>query len=248
MFDHHQNCALAATLIDRMAGMLRGADLSTPVPTCPGWDLARLVTHLGGIHRWAVQLVESRAQERVAPTKGERGPDLVEWLAAGAIPVAGLAAANASDRMWAWGKEQTVGFWSRRLVHETAIHYADAALALGVPVDIEAEIAADGIDELLDNLPHATWNEKTALLRGSGSLHFHGNSDGAEWMIELGDNGYSWHHGHAKGSVAVRGTTVDLYLLLYRRAGLADAGPAGSRFEVFGDRAVAEHWLDCASV
>jgi len=248
MFNHQQNCALAATLIDRMAGMLRGADLSTPVPTCPGWDLSRLVTHLGGIHRWAVQLVESRAQERVAPAKGERGPDLVEWLAAGAIPVAGLAAAPAADRMWAWGKEQSVGFWSRRLVHETAIHYADAAIAVGAPVEIESDIAADGVDELLDNLPFATWNEKIAQLRGSGSLHFHGNSDGAEWMIELNDSGYSWHHGHAKGSVAVRGTTVDLYLLLYRRLGLGDAGAEGARFEVFGEREVVEHWLECAGV
>lgn len=243
MFTHQQHCALAATLIDRMVGMLRTADLSTPVPTCPGWDLSRLVTHLGGIHRWAVQLVETRAQTRVAPVRSERGADLVEWLAAGAPPIAGLAAANADDPMWAWGKDQTVGFWSRRLVHETAIHSADAALALGVTPQIDPAVALDGIDELLDNLPYATWNDKIAQLRGSSTLHLHGDSDGAEWVIALNPNGFTWKREHLKADVAVRAETVELYLLAYRRRSLEQANA-----EVFGDRAVLEHWLECAAV
>jgi uncharacterized protein (TIGR03083 family) len=226
-------------LINRTADLLRSADLSTPVPTCPAWDLSRLVTHLGGIHRWAVQLIESRAQERVAPVKGERGDDLVAWLAAGAPPVAGLASQNPDDRMWAWGKEQTVGFWSRRLVHETAIHYADAAIALGVTPQIEAEIAADGIDENLDNLPFAVWSPGIANLKGSDSIHLHGDTDGAEWMIQLTPTGFTWEHAHGKGTVAVRGATADLYLLLQRRATLE-----GGRFEIFGERAVIDHWLE----
>lgn len=237
--DHQQNCAIAATLIDRMAGLLRGADLSTPVPTCPGWDLGRLVTHVGGIHRWAVQLVESLAQERIAPAKSERGEDLVAWLAAGALPVAGLVSANPADRMWAWGKDQTVGFWSRRLVHETAVHYADAAIALGVEPQIEAPIAIDGIDENLENLPFAAWSPTVANLRGTDSIHLHGtDTEHAEWMIQLGDSGYTFEHAHGKGSVAVRGTAVDLYLLLQGRRTLDS-----DRFELFGDSAVIEFWL-----
>jgi len=240
MSDHQQNCAIAATLIDRMAGLLRDADLSTPVPTCPGWDLSRLVIHLGGLPRWAVQLVTTRAQERVAPTKAERGDDLVAWLAAGALPVAGLVSENPSDRMWAWGKEQNVGFWSRRLVHETAVHYADAAFALGVEPQIEAPIAIDGIDENLENLPFAAgWSPTIANLRGTDSIHLHGTDvEDAEWMIQLNDSGYTVDHAHGKGSVAVRGAVVDLYLLLQGRRSL-DSG----RFELFGDRAVIDFWL-----
>ncbi|MEI7990887.1 MAG: maleylpyruvate isomerase family mycothiol-dependent enzyme [Actinomycetota bacterium] len=241
--DHQQNCAIAATLIDRMTGLLSEADLSTPVPTCPGWDLARLITHVGGIHRWAVQLVEARAQERVAPTKGERGDNLVAWLAAGALPVAGLVTADPNDRMWSWGKEQTVGFWSRRLLHETAVHYADAAIALGVEPQIEAPIAIDGIDESLGNLPFATWSPTVANLRGTDSIHLHGtDTEGAEWMIQMNDSGYTFDHSHGKGSVAVRGTAVDLYLLLQSRRSLDS-----DRFETFGDRAVIEFWLANAS-
>lgn len=238
--DHQQNCAIAITLTDRMAGLLRGADLSTPVPTCPGWDLTRLVTHAGGIHRWAAQLVATLPQERQAPTKADRGDDLVEWFAAGTLSVAEIVSADPTARMWAWGKEQNVGFWSRRLVHETAIHYADAAIALGVEPVIEAPIAIDGIDENLENLPFASgWSPTVANLRGADSIHLHGtDAEGAEWMIQLNENGYTFDHSHGKGSVAVRGAVADLYLLLQGRRSL-DSG----RFELFGDRAVIEFWL-----
>ena len=105
-----------------------------------------MVTHAGGLPRWAAQLVTARAQERVAPAKADRGDDLVAWLAGGASLVAGLVSENPTDRMWAWGKEQNVGFWSRRMVHEFAVHYADAAIALGLEPEIAAPIAIDGID------------------------------------------------------------------------------------------------------
>ena len=214
------------------------------MPTCPGWDLGRLITHVGGIHRWAVQLVESRAQERVAPVKGERGDDLVEWLASGALPVAGLVSANPDDPMWAWGKDQHVRFWSRRLVHETAVHYADAAIALGVEPEIDAAIARDGIDEFLENLPCATFAPNLANLKGSDSIHLHGTDiDHAEWMIQLTADGFTFDHSHAKGSVAVRGAAKDLYLLMQRRRSLTD-----SRFEIFGDQKVMEFWLANSSL
>jgi len=28
-----------------------GADLTTPVPSCPGWNVGQLLRHLGGAHR-----------------------------------------------------------------------------------------------------------------------------------------------------------------------------------------------------
>jgi len=244
MSEHQQHCAVAATLIDQMAGMLRGVDLSTPVPTCPGWDLQRLVVHLGGIHRWAAQLVEARAPERAAPVKSDRGDDLVEWLAAGALPVAAMAAAPGDDAMWSWGADQHVRFWSRRMVHETAVHFADAAMAVGEPLHLDAALAIDGIDELLENLPYATFSESVRNLRGADSIHLHGtDTDHAEWMIQLHDAGFSWEHAHGKGSVAVRGTAIDLYLLLWGRRSLQSGA-----FETFGDESVMRFWLEHARV
>ena len=36
-------------------------DLERPVPTCPGWTFRQLATHVGRGHRWAAQIVATRA-------------------------------------------------------------------------------------------------------------------------------------------------------------------------------------------
>ena len=56
---------------DRFFAELRGCtaefariidgDLERPVPTCPGWRFQQLATHLGRGHRWAAQIVATRA-------------------------------------------------------------------------------------------------------------------------------------------------------------------------------------------
>jgi hypothetical protein len=43
-------------------------------------------------------------------------------------------------------------WWIRRLLHETTVHRADAALAVAEPYELAPEIAADGIDEWLGRL------------------------------------------------------------------------------------------------
>jgi hypothetical protein len=43
---------------NRMLGeLLRGADWSVPVPTCPGWTLLQLLRHVGRGDRWAAQII-----------------------------------------------------------------------------------------------------------------------------------------------------------------------------------------------
>jgi hypothetical protein len=65
--------------------------------------------------------------------------------AAGAARLAATVQQAGPDaRVWTWADDQTAGFWLRRMVHETVIHRADAALALRRAT----EIASDGITEL----------------------------------------------------------------------------------------------------
>lgn len=47
-------------------------------------------------------------------------------------------------------EDQTVGFWIRRLTHETVIHRFDLEDALGAPTTpLDPELAVDGVDEVL---------------------------------------------------------------------------------------------------
>lgn len=244
--DHAWHCDRLATAVEAFVGAVRAADLSTAVPTCPGWDLAELLRHQGVVHRWAAHHVAHLAPTRVP--SDELGIDippdastLPSWLEEGGEAlVATLRAADPDAPMWAWGADQHARFWSRRQLHETVVHGADAQLALGHEPPIAADVAVDGVDELLANIASAGYfAPNTEKLRGDGeTVHFHCTDTDGEWMITLLPDRYEWTHGHGKGTVAVRGRAADLLLLTYNRRARTDA-----RFEVFGDEALLDFWL-----
>jgi uncharacterized protein (TIGR03083 family) len=245
---HDAYCDALGPAIERMADAVRGADLSAPVPTCPGWSLADLIEHTGIIHRWAAEMVRQLSPERLdrermdvpVPAPEERA----DWLASGADDVvAAFRAADPDASMWAWGAEQLARFWPRRMLHETTVHRADAELALGRHPAIAPEVAVDGIDELLENLPYAArFRPRVKELRGTGeTIHLHATDadDAGEWTIRLEPDGFSVKGDHAKGTVAVRGSAGDLLLLLYGRRRLDD-----DRLSRFGDEPLLGWWLE----
>ncbi|MGQ0802466.1 MAG: maleylpyruvate isomerase family mycothiol-dependent enzyme [Actinomycetota bacterium] len=243
---HERYCHALDAEIARMADVVRGGDLSTRVPTCPDWSLADLVEHTGIVHRWAAEMVRQLSPERLdrermdvpVPEVSAR-PD---WLADGATDVvAAFRGADPNASMWAWGADKHVRFWPRRMLHETTVHRADAELALGRDPVIAADVAVEGIDELLENLPHAArFRPQVRELRGDGeSLHFHCTDADGEWTIRLAPDGFSYERDHAKGTVAVRGAAADLLLLLYGRR-----APSDDRFDRFGDDALLSRWLE----
>lgn len=136
--------------------------LGAPVPTCPGWSLLDLLAHLGTVHRWAVAAVTGDEATFAAPehveTEGRTHADPLAWLRHGSAELeAALAAAPADLAARTFLKEAPAPreFWARRQCHETTIHALDAIAALEerFPVADDAwfgaELAADGIDELL---------------------------------------------------------------------------------------------------
>lgn len=94
---------------------VQGADPTTPVPSCPGWNLADLVKHTGSVQRWFAVLLRKEIQQ--PPTSRDvdlqlppRPEDYPDWLAASAVEAAGAFAATAPDTpMWAWGPTSTPG-------------------------------------------------------------------------------------------------------------------------------------------
>ena len=248
---HNEHVAALVIEIDSFVAALRDADLATPVPSCPGWDLAELTRHQGRVHRWAEWHVRHLAQERRSSDDLEiTVPDdtaaLADWLAAGGAQIVDtLQRCDPDAVMWAWGADQHARFWSRRQVHDTLVHRADAQLALGAIPAMNPALAIDAIDELFDNLPSAAYfAPNVANLRGDGeTIHLHCTDSDGEWMIRLNADGFSYEHAHGKGDVAVRGTACDLLLLSYNRYSNTDP-----RFEIFGDTAVLDRWLTNAAL
>ncbi len=228
----------------RIAGIV-AADPSAVVPACPGWDVRDLVVHLGGVHRWVLECVETaapparaRATDPVPDTPDD--PDaLAAWLIDGATTLADvLAGRDPSEPTWTPFRvdDPTVAFWIRRQTHETSVHRVDAEDAVDSRTPIEPVIAADGVDEYLELiLPRRV--ARDGLVLPAGSAHLHCTDTEGEWTLEVGpDGGYVLDRTHRKGDAAVRATAEHLLLLLWARP-----LPGGS-VDVIGDEAVAAAW------
>ncbi|MFI0241278.1 maleylpyruvate isomerase N-terminal domain-containing protein [Streptomyces sp. NPDC016845] len=255
---HDRFCAEIIAQSDLLRGHLDGADLAVTVPTCPDWTLRELVGHVGRAHRWAEAMVRTRAIEGLdeddLPDRAPADDDpatLGAWLADGARRLADtLRAAGPDTACWSWAWQHDSGFWARRMVHETVVHRADAALAAKADYDVAPEIAADAIDEWLRIVRYVqdidARDSAQELKAGGRTLHLHATDaapeSAAEWLIELGDEGIVWRREHARADVALRGPMTDLLLAFYRRQPL-DSG----RVEVLGDRALLDFWLERAT-
>lgn len=237
---------------DLLASHVAGADPTTPVPSTPGWDLGRLLHHLGSGHRWAAEIVRTPAAEppsdralRVAPD--EYRADYGPWLAEGARELAGaLAEAGPEAERWSPVPGAKVFFWALRFTHETLVHRADAALALGKPFEVAPEVAADALDEWMVLTSHPLMlrlhPERRELLGPGRTLHLHATDTDAEWLVDLTGDAPTWRRAHEEAAVAVRGAVVDLLLVVYRRR-KPDEVPA----EVHGDRGLLDSWLERVS-
>src|SRR3954452_23546935 len=70
--------------------LIRTADPSTPVPTCPDWTIKQLFRHVGRGNRWAAQIIGDRRAQTLDPRgvrdgKAPADPDAaIEWLNKGA--------------------------------------------------------------------------------------------------------------------------------------------------------------------
>ncbi|MDR3660831.1 MAG: maleylpyruvate isomerase family mycothiol-dependent enzyme [Mycobacterium sp.] len=241
-----------AVLIEQTATfgeIIRGADPDTEVPTCPGWTLKQLFRHVGRGNRWCAQIVAERRHEPLDPREvrdGRPPEDLdgaIDWLNAGAQAlVDAVGQVGADAKVWTFLGSKPAGWWIRRRVHEQTVHRADAALALGLPFELDPDLAADGVSETLDRVTAMASRADPPLARGR-SLHLHAAEAAlgptGEWLVVNDEDGLNWSHQHAKGDVAVRGPATGLLLAVTRRQSVADAG-----LELIGDAAVWQHWFD----
>ncbi|MFI6106544.1 maleylpyruvate isomerase family mycothiol-dependent enzyme [Streptomyces sp. NPDC051310] len=245
---HARYCDAVEGYVARLVATVRDADPAAPVPTCPGWTLADLVLHVGTVHRWTEHLVGTRATRRVRTDEvplglpGEPGAR-ADWLARGAAAcLRTLRAADPQAAMWSHGADPHVRFFPRRLLFEAVVHLADAELALGEEPVVEPGLAADGVEEFLENLPYVSWvAEPVSQLGRDGDVLRLCATDGASaWTITLGGGGFSWSRqarAAAEATATVSATAGDLLLYLYGRYRADER-----RLIVRGDRTLVDAW------
>jgi uncharacterized protein (TIGR03083 family) len=220
-------------------GDAAAADLSATIPAAPGWDAAELLRHVGVVQSRARVVLETATLERPTVEGGMRGapPEegLVEWYLAGLADLVTAIRALADPERPAYAfspAHRHLGFWPRRMGHETTIHRVDAERGAGRAVGgIDPGLAVDGIDEIFSVFLTALGAGRSP---GDGrTVHLHATDAEGEWLVRFTDGDLTVEVGHAKGDAAVRGPAGDLLLWLWGRRPL-------DGLEVFGDVTAAD--------
>lgn len=220
------------------------ASLDTPLPTCPGWDVAQLVNHLGVTYSRVALVVSGRRTEapdhRQLPTVPD-GEARLGWFAEQRTAVlAALETADDDTPVWNWTEDSPgpTSFWSRRLTHETLIHRVDVELAQGFePAHAYPEVATDTVTEFFE-LFYPRFESQTLAAGLGDSMHLHATDvAGAEWTLNPRVSGSAITREHAKAGVALRATAFELACWTWGRL-------PTERLEILGDRQIADRFRE----
>lgn len=224
---------------ERITDLIADGGLDAPVAACPGWDVHRLVVHLGVIHRWARECIERAAppdgMEQFEPGHG----DLGEWFDEGARAIATTVRDIDPDApTWhPFTVARVAGVWPRRMANETAMHRWDAQAAVGAVDPLDPELASDGIDEYFE-LAIPRLIKREGLTVPTSSFHVHCTDVDGEWLVWGEDGTYRVKRAHEKGDAALRGPAEAILLRLWGRA-----SPRADELSPVGNETALNDWL-----
>ncbi|MBV9143743.1 MAG: maleylpyruvate isomerase family mycothiol-dependent enzyme [Pseudonocardiales bacterium] len=170
-----------------MRAVVTSLQASTPVPTCPGWSVRRLLQHVGRVCDMVIRVLQTADPHsppaRVEPPRGEVLAFFDERLAS-MLKV--LASTDPATPVWHFTPTapKTAAFWSRRMAHEVTMHRIDAQAAAGTSAAVDPDFAADGVDEMLTRLL-ARHTDAWALSTRSGTVLYHAADAGRAWTVRL---------------------------------------------------------------
>jgi uncharacterized protein (TIGR03083 family) len=213
------------------------ADLDDDVPTCPGWTVRRLVSHLSRVHRSATTgLLDGTVEPPALAARPPDDADLLGWYGDGLaklLQVLGDAEPHLAD------------FWPRRMAHETTVHRFDAELAAHAKGGgFDPELAADGVGEVVEHMLGLHAGEEP-LASARGDVLVECTDTGDRWLVRLEPGAVHAERRDTRprrSDASLSGPAADLYLVLWGRLPLDPAEPGRTRrrlVEVRGDRALA---------
>jgi len=239
--DHSSLIAAVRIEAAALVFALEGGEMDDVVPTCEGWEVRDLAVHVGQFcGSWRGVLAEGTGHTTPPLPDPPDDGALVPWVTdacAGLVDQLDSTPPATPVKTW-FGADRSAGFVARRSAHELAVHRYDAQAARGICAPITTELAADGIDEVLDVLVAI---RETPAPGSDRVLSLRSSELGTEWAVTLGQDRVeverrTQDQAPAAGShLIVSGTTSDLELTLYHR-------PTLSPVDVHGDYTVLEEW------
>ncbi len=165
----------------RLRDAAAAAEPTVPVPGCPGWTMADLVSHVAVVYLHKATIMRTGQVPEPWPPEVAGEPLLPLLGRAYGELMAEFGQRAPADPTPTWyDPDQTVAFWIRRMAQETVIHRIDAEQAAGLPVTpARDDLAVDGVDEVLRRFlayDSVTWPDEFSQMKG-GHLAGEGNLD-----------------------------------------------------------------------
>ncbi len=207
----------------RLRETVSGA-LGEPVPSCPGWTGADLARHVAEVYAEKTETMR-RGEEPTSPPKLASDDPLAALDDAYRLLLGEFAAREPGDFAASWYEPgRTVGWWIRRMAQETVIHRVDAELTSGVePLPAPADLAADGIDEVLVCFlayGFETYPDYLAEhLASCDGDTVRVDVPDASWLVQLGPDTVTVERASADADAVVRGSADAVLRWLWRRVG-----------------------------
>ncbi|MFC7344073.1 maleylpyruvate isomerase N-terminal domain-containing protein [Saccharopolyspora griseoalba] len=204
--DHERMLDLLSSEAQLLTAATHDVDADTPVHNAAGRTLGQTVRQLGDLCEDVLCWLGSPEAERRWDLPAE--PELPEAVGRFSVRLAEVLAEFAARPpesrcpTW-WPEDHTVRFWVRRLLHAVTLHRVDVQVAARVEVtEIDPEVAADGVDEVL-----RVWFDHrlralgiTATRACSVGVHVPGRN----WLVTADEEGTA-----VLGSEDVASTTPD---------------------------------------
>jgi uncharacterized protein (TIGR03083 family) len=210
--------------------------LDVAVPTCGDWTMRDLLLHVGRVYQRAGTLVSERSTtaQDYPPAPGD-DVDAIDYLCDALDElVAALTSCDPETPVWNWSDAPpTAAFWARRMAHESSVHRYDAQRAHELAQPVDADLAHDGMDELIDVLVPRVLARDTPVLPSATYL-FHATDDG-EWAVRFGPGGVERLDVAKDPGVTATGTASALLLAAYNRV-------RWSSLKLEGDEALLDAW------
>lgn len=213
-------------------------DLDADVPPCPGWQVRDVVEHTAAVYEHKLLCISEGAKPDPWPPDWPADRDPVGWFTDAHARLLDVLTSTdpATPAFTWWPPDQTVGFWVRRMAQETAVHRVDVQSAAGAVTPVDAELAADGVDEVLMLMLAGDWSDEPIERVGEGE-RIAVSTGGRSWLVTLHPKDVTVEETSGAADATISGASSDVLLWLWGRA-------PDSAVEISGDVAASRLFRD----
>jgi uncharacterized protein (TIGR03083 family) len=176
-----------------------------------------LVEHVAEVYEDKIVRIELGHAPDPWPPVWPADRDPIEWLGDAherLVAMFDRSGTTTPSPTW-WPPDQTVGFWARRMALETVVHRVDGEQARGEVMPVDAALATDGIDEILEIMLAGDWSEDADDALDGTSVGISAGS--ASWQVALERTTVEVGEPRSSPQATIDGAPADVFLWLWGR-------------------------------